>query len=114
VTQLLPLVDAFPTIRGRPGRPISKPTAVIGDRGYDSQPHREQLRLRHVDPVIAERGTVNGSGLGTLRWVVERTVSWLHQARRLRMRYDKRADVHEAFVRLRCDVICWLQLQPFC
>jgi transposase len=41
------------------------------------------------------------------RWVVERTVSWLHQPRRLRVRYEKRADVHEAFVRLRCGMICW-------
>ena len=113
MTELLTLLDAHPTVRGRPGRPVVKPAAVIGNRGYDSRRHRQALRRRHVDPVIAGRASGHGSGLGTLRWVVERTVSWLHQARRLRVRYDKRADVREAFVRLRCDVICWLQLQPF-
>lgn len=114
MTELLTLVDAHPTVRGRPGRPVTKPKAVIADRGYDSRRHRRALRRRRIDPVVAERGTAHGSGLGTLRWVVERTVSWLHQARRLRVRYDRRADVHEAFVRLRCTVICWLQLMPFC
>jgi transposase len=114
VTQLLPLVDAFPTIRGKPSAPITKSPAVIGDRGYDSDPHRRELRKRHVDPVLVDRGVGHGSGLGKLRWPVERAISWLHQARRLRVRYDKRADVHKAFVRLRCDVICWLQLLPFC
>lgn len=114
MTELLTLVDDFPTIRGQPGHPVTKPKAVLGDRGYDSDPHRKQLRERRIDPVLAERNTQHGSGLGTLRWPVERTISWLHQARRLRVRYDRRADIHEAFVKLRCDLICWLQLLPFC
>lgn len=104
----------MPPLRGNPGRPLAKPQALIADRGYDSEPHRKQLRRRGIDPVIARRGVKHGSGLGTLRWVVERTVSWLHQTRRLRVRYEKRADLHEAFVVLRCDVICWLKLQTFC
>jgi hypothetical protein len=39
------------------------------------------------------RRTKHGSGLGTWRWVVERTFAWLNQFRRLRVRYDKRADI---------------------
>jgi transposase len=34
--------------------------------------------------------------------VVERTFAWLNQFRRLRVRYDKRADIHEAFLSLGC------------
>jgi transposase len=50
-----------------------------------------------------------------IRWVVERTLSWLHQARRLRVRYEKRADLHETFVKLRCGMICWSLLHSaFC
>lgn len=104
----------MPPLWGRPGRPLAKPPVVIADRGYDSPPHRRELRRRGVDPVIATRGVGHGSGLGTLRRVVERTVSWLHQVRRLRVRYGRRADVQEAFVRLRCGVIGWLMLRPFC
>jgi transposase len=46
------------------------------------------------------RRTKHGSGLGRWRWVIERTVAWLHQFRRLRVRYDKRPDIHEAFLSL--------------
>jgi Transposase DDE domain len=41
------------------------------------------------------------------RWVVERTFAWLNQSRRLRVRYEKRADIHEAFLSLGCALICW-------
>ena len=47
---------------------------------------------------MAVRRTKHGSGLR--RWVVERTFAWLNQYRRLRVRYDKRADIHEAFLSL--------------
>jgi transposase len=106
VTQLLPLVDAIPPVRGKRGRPRRRPQRVQGDRAYDSQPHREQLRQRHIEPVLAKRFTEHGSGLGVHRWVVERTVSWLHQFRRLRIRCERRDDIHDAFLKLGCVVIC--------
>ena len=43
--------------------------------------------------------------------VVEIVVSWLNHFRRLRVRYDKRADIHEAFLSLGCAWICWQSLQ---
>ena len=54
------------------------------------------LRARRILPLMAVRRTKHGSGLR--RWVVERTFAWLNQDRRLRVRYDKRADIHEAFL----------------
>ena len=33
---------------------------------------------------------------------MERTFVWLSQFRRLRVRYDKRAEIHEAFLSLWC------------
>jgi hypothetical protein len=42
-----------------------------------------------------KRGVVHGSGLGHWRWMVERTLAWLHQYRRLRIRWERRADIHE-------------------
>jgi hypothetical protein len=53
------------------------------------------------------RRSAHGSGLGRWRWVAERTFAWLNQFRRLRVRYDKRADIHEAFLSLGCALICW-------
>lgn len=106
VTQLLPLVDAIPPIAGRAGRPRFRPDRVQGDRGYDSAWHRQQLRVRGIEPVLAQRLTPHGSGLGICRWVVERSLSWRHQFRRLRVRWERRADIHEAFLMLGCIRIC--------
>src|ERR1035437_2590518 len=98
VTELLPLVDDIPPVAGKVGHPKSKPDLVQADRGYDSQPHREKLHARRIETLIARRGEPHGSGLGKTRWVVERTISWLHQFRRLRIRFEKRDDIHEAFL----------------
>jgi hypothetical protein len=35
------------------------------------------------------------------------TFAWLNQFRRLRVRYEKRADIHEAFLSLGCALVCW-------
>src|SRR5215813_14835579 len=77
VTPLIPLVESIPRSRGKKGRPRSRPKAVQGDRGYDSQPHRDRLRRKGIRPILARRRTENGSGLGKTRWVVERTLAWL-------------------------------------
>jgi transposase len=106
VTQLLPLVDAVPPVRGKRGHPRRRFDRVQGDRGYDSEPHRRELRRRGSEPVLARRRTAHGSGLGAWRWVVERAESWLHQYRHLKMRYDRRDDIHEAFLALACAMIC--------
>src|SRR5438876_4247383 len=43
VTQLIPLVDAVPPVRGRVGRPRRGPECVTADRGYDYPAYRRQL-----------------------------------------------------------------------
>jgi hypothetical protein len=40
-----------------------------------------------------------------------RTFAWLSQSRRLRVRYGERADIHVAFLSLRCALICWQSLR---
>ncbi|MDR8762381.1 hypothetical protein FEP90_04080 [Burkholderia multivorans] len=111
VTQLLPLVEAIPSIRGKRGRPLSKPKLVQADRGYDHDRYRRALHAARIATQIARRGEPHGSGLGKTRWVVERTFTWLHNFRRLRVRFERLALIHEAFVKIACCVICWRQLQ---
>jgi transposase len=41
----------------------------------------------------------------------EVTFAWLNQFRRLRVRYDKRADIHGAFLSLGCALISWQSLR---
>jgi transposase len=114
-TPLLPLVEAVPPVAGKPGAPRRRPRSLYADRAYDSYLRRMLLYLRGIEPHLAQRGAPHGSGLGRYRWVVERTLSWLHQFRRLRVRYDRRADIHEGFLTLGCALICWNLLKPgFC
>ncbi len=107
----MPLLDGVPSIAGRRGRPLSKPHCVQADRGYDCERYRRILRQRHITPQIGKRLTRHGSHLGITRWVVELTFAWLHQFRRLRVRYERRADMHEGFLRLGCVIICWRTLR---
>lgn len=107
VTQLQALVDAIPPLRGKRGRPRRRPERLLGDRGYDAERLRKWLRDRGIEPMLARRTEKHGSGLGAQRWVVERTLAWLRKFRRLRVRYERRADIHEAFLSLGCALICW-------
>ena len=103
-------MDAIPPVRGKPGAPLRKPEEVMGARAYDSEPHRAALWGRGIPTAIARRGDPHGSGFGVLRYVVEQTVALLHQFRRLRTRFDRRDDVHEAFMKIGCAMICWRRL----
>jgi transposase len=111
ITQLIPLVDRVPSVRGKVGRPRRRPKRLTPDRGYDHDKYRRELRQRCIKPEIAGRQTEHGSGLGRARWVVERTFAWLHHFRRLLVRYDRRAEIHEAFLALGCCLVCFRRLK---
>jgi IS5 family transposase len=110
VTQLVPLVDAVPPVRGKVGRPRRRPKSLYADRAYDSESRRGELRRRGIRPYLARRNTGHGSGLGVIRYVAEQSQALIHQFKRLRTRYDVRDDIHEAFLDLACCVICWRRL----
>ena len=101
------VVEAVPPVGGRPGRPRRRPKELLADRGYDSRALRGRLRAKGIRPRVAPRGTPHGSGLGRFRWVVERSLSWLAHHRRLRLRTDRRADIHEAWLSIGCAMICF-------
>ena len=55
---------------------------------------------------IARKGVESSQTLGRYRWVAERTLSWLDNNRRLTIRYERRDDIHLAFLYLGCALIC--------
>jgi transposase len=110
-TLLLTLVDAVPAVAGRVGPPRRRPQQLLADRAYDQPVYRRQLRERGITPLIARRQTEHGSGLGRQRWVVERTFAWLHHFKRLLVRYERRADIHQALLALGCCLVCFRRLQ---
>lgn len=108
------LIDAIPLIKQRRGARRKRPDKVHADKGYDFKKCRLALRRRGIKVRIARRGRDSSERLGRHRWVVERTLAWLSQMRRLRVRYERRADIHEAFLRLACALITWNAILRFC
>src|SRR5438105_1857275 len=106
VTEALNVLVNKPAVGGKPGPKREVPERLQADTGYDSEPLRVVLRWLGITPVLGQRKREHGSGLGKLRWFVERTISWLHALGRLRRRLDRLTEIQEAFLRLGCSLIC--------
>jgi hypothetical protein len=109
VTQLMPLIQHISPVRGRRGRPRRQPDTVYADRAYDHDKYRKQVR-RWVS-----RRSLPGAAPNTAPgWAStagsEQTFALLHWFRRLRIRWEIRDDIHEAFLRLACAIICLRRL----
>jgi IS5 family transposase len=111
VTQTLALVDGIPPVASCVGHPRKRPDALLGDKGYDSNPNRTEPRRHGILLVISRKGPPDIQGLGKLRYVVEQTFALLHQFKRLAVRWERRLDIHDAFVSIACSLICWRRLK---
>lgn len=111
---LTPMVDAIPPVKGKVGRPRRRPDAVQGDRAYASKSNFAALKERRILPVIAKKDAPHGSGLGKTRWPVEGTLAWLRNFRRLRVRFDRRADIHMGFLTLAMGLITAGVIERLC
>lgn len=108
----------MPAIRTPAGGRRRRPTALYGDKAYDAHAFRGLLRSRGVRAEIPRRCwagdpkellEVRGH-LGPVRRVIERTLAWRNQLRRLAVRYERRRDIHEAFTCLAGALLCWKAL----
>lgn len=89
----MPLLDAIPRTRGVQGRPRHRPGRLFAE---------PRLRLRQVPPPPGprhhseDRPQKHSSRLRTGQdpLAVERTFAWPHRFKRLRIRYEIRADLH--------------------
>ncbi len=118
------LADLAVAPLGRPGRPRTRPDAVLGDKAYSSRANRDLLRARRVKTVIPQpsdqiahrhrRGSAGGrppnfdTHTDRDRNVVERSFNDYKQWRGLATRYDKLALTYRGGVVLRA-VLIWLQ-----
>ncbi len=105
------LLDAVPPIRTPAGRRRRRPAKLHADKGYDDRKCRAACRTRGIKHRIARKGVEPSDRLGRHRWVVERTLAWLGNFRRLAVRYERRADIHRAFLLLACSQICLWRLE---
>jgi transposase len=113
--QAIALIDAIPSIKQPSGGRRRRPDKAYADAAYDAEAKiRKPLRKRGITPFIAKKNREHGSGLGKHRCVVEGVFSWLFKFRRLRVRYEKRDDIHSAFLFIGCLLICWNRIEGFC
>lgn len=120
--QALKLLDRV-SIRGKPGRPRRRFARVAGDKAYDSQSNRRELRRRGSQPVIPHRKGHDGkyppSAEGfdketyRRRNVVERLIGRLKENRRIATRYDKLAESFRCFILLGFIRIWMKDLLPY-
>jgi putative transposase len=123
-TMLAPLLDQLAVHRLGPGRPRTRPTAVIADKAYSSRGTRTMLRRRGVKAAIPQpsdqiahrqrRGRAGGRPptfdpiTYQGRNVIERSFNDHKQWRGIATRYDKHALNYRGAVVLRAITI-WLR-----
>jgi putative transposase len=121
---LAPLLAHLAVARPGPGRPRTRPDALIADKAYSSRAIRSTLRSRRIKAVIPQPAdqiahrTRRGSAGGRPpafdaetykgRNVIERSFNDHTQWRGLATRYDKLARVYRGGVVLRAITI-WLR-----
>lgn len=105
----LEMLEAIPPCAGARGRPRRRPTKFQGDGAYGIQEIVRQVVDRRIESLLAPYGRSrkeHGSGLGQTRYVVERTLSWVGNFRRLKFCYERFGEHFQAFHELAACVIC--------
>jgi transposase len=100
------LLDDLPPVLTPAGRRRYRPAAVVGDRGYGFPHVVRQVRARRVASLLAPRGAPHGSGLGRVRYVVERTLGWAAAYRRVAQCVERTGRSWQAMNELACCLIC--------
>jgi len=91
----------------------TRPEHLIGDRAYDCDPLDAELARQGIELIAPHKenrkkqNTQDGRALRRYknRWKIERLFAWLHNFRRLVVRYDYRLENYLGFVHLACITI---------
>jgi transposase len=86
---------------------------LYADAGYDSADNRGLCTREGIQPCIREVGAPHGSGLGSVRCVVEHDCAWLLANKRLDRRQDRLGRVILALLTAACIFVIANRLCPF-
>ncbi|GEP07441.1 hypothetical protein MOX02_54790 [Methylobacterium oxalidis] len=89
------------------GRPRKRPARLYADKAYDQRRCLRAFTHRRIQHRIACRGIESSHRLRRHRWVLERTLAWFAQFRRLTIRYERRREIHLALTTLAAALILW-------
>ena len=106
------MLESMPPIKQPRGRPRRKPGELIGDRGYGFAWIIQAIVALGIVSLLCPRGSPHGSGLGKRRYVIERTLSWLGNFRRVKLCYEKTGVHFQAFHNLAAGIVCAGRLTP--
>ena len=86
---------------------------LFADAAYDSADNRDLCLRDGIQPCIRKIGEPHGSGLGSVRCVVEHDCAWLLANKRLDRRQDRRGRVILALLTAACIFIVANRIHPF-
>ena len=105
------VLKGIPPLQGRRGRPRRKPSVFQGDRGYGFVYLIRLILAMRIASLLAPRGGEHGSGLGKTRYVIERTMAWIGNFRRIKLCYERWGAHFQAFNELAAALVCFQRLQ---
>jgi transposase len=86
---------------------------LYADAGYDSAENRGLCLRDGIQPHIREVGAPHGSGLGSVRCIVEHDCAWLLANKRLDRRQDRLGRIILALLTAACIFVVANRLDPF-
>ena len=111
-TRVREILDALPQVKLNSG-PGASPQAqsLVGDAGYGFDHTIREVVRRQIKSLLAPRArrgkpATHGSGLGRIRYVIERTPSWMANFRRIVQCYEATGRAWKAFNELACCLVC--------
>ena len=96
-------------------RKLDKAEHLVGDKGYDSEEIREQVRAKGINPVIPRKSNSKkpnpefDSFLYKMRHLVENLFARLKHYRSIATRFEKLARNYKSLVYLACSII-WIKV----
>ena len=110
--RLVDRVPRLPDAQGRPRQPradghLRRPVKVLlGDKAYGTPRNMRGCRRRNIAALLARPRSTWATGLGAVRYVVERAFACLGHCRRIKLCYEKSGPHFQAFNELAAIGLC--------
>lgn len=105
-----PVLDAWQGVQHGDDEPTKAFEKLHADKAYDTRNCMRLVRQHGMESRIARRGIESNEKLGRHRWVVERTMSWFDDYRKIRIRDERNSDHFLALHKVAAIDMNWKRL----